>query len=121
MNDEILLYQNDQLDESYYKAEHKSGLTVYFFPKDRQSSCAILACKYGSIDNTFVDANGKTIKIPDGVAHFLEHKMFETESGASVEEKFSKLSADPNAFTKWDATAYFFTCTDNEKFYPCLD
>ena len=121
MNDNILLYENEYLDERYYRVEHKSGLTVYFFPKDRQSSCAILCCEYGSIDNSFVDENGKVVRIPDGVAHFLEHKMFESEDGKSVEEKFSRLSADPNAFTKWDATAYFFNCTDNEKFYPCLD
>ena len=117
----ILLFKNQQLDEIYYKTEHKSGLTIYFFPKERQSSCAILATECGSIDNCFTDENGKTVKIPDGVAHFLEHKMFENEGGISVEEKFSSLGADPNAFTKWDATAYFFNCTDNEKFYPCLD
>ena len=114
-------YVSSFLDERYFEIKHKSGLSVYFFPKERQSCCAILACEYGSIDSEFCNDDGKRVKVPDGVAHFLEHKMFENESGGSVEEQFSRLGADSNAFTKWDATAYFFTSTDTKKFYPALD
>ena len=117
----MIEYSNSLLDERYYEIKHKSGLRVIVFPKDRQSSCAILACEYGSIDNSFVDDNGETVTVPDGIAHFLEHKMFENEDGTSVEENFSRLGADSNAFTKWDATAYFFTVAGTEKFYPALD
>lgn len=116
----IIEHTNEHLGEKYLEVKHKSGLDAFIFPKDRQSSCAILACEYGSIDNEYAE-NGKAIKIPDGVAHFLEHKMFENPDGTSVEEFFSKMGADTNAFTKWDATAYYFTCGSNEKFYPCLD
>ena len=112
---------DERLSEKYYKLKHKSGLSVYVFSKERQSCCAILATEYGSIDSEFVDHQGNKIKVPDGIAHFLEHKMFENDDGGSVEETFSKLGADPNAFTKWDATAYFFTCNRGENFYSCLD
>ena len=114
-------HADSRLGEKYLELKHISGLSVYVFPKDRQSCCAILACEYGSIDSEFEGENGKMIKVPDGIAHFLEHKMFENNEGGSVEETFSALGADPNAFTKWDATAYFFTCGSGENFYPCLD
>jgi len=117
----VIEHADDHLEEKYFEVEHETGLRVFVFPKNRQSSCAILACEYGSIDNTFTDNNGTVIKMPDGVAHFLEHKMFEKDDGASVEEIFSRLGAESNAFTKWDATAYYFTCGSDEKFYPCLD
>lgn len=116
----IIDHIDARLEEKYYEVRHISGLSVYIFPKKRQSCCAILACEYGSINNKFNDA-GHMVTVPDGIAHFLEHKMFEDENGISVEEKFSRLGADPNAYTKWDATAYFFTCGKNENFYPCLD
>lgn len=121
MMTEKIEHKNSLLEESYIEAKHASGLSMRIFPKDRQSCCAILASEYGSIDNEFRDDDGKMIKVPDGIAHFLEHKMFENENGISVEESFSKLGADSNAFTKWDATAYFFTCADSEKFYHALD
>ena len=68
------------------------------------------------------DANGQNlIKLPDGIAHFMEHKMFDNESGDSVDDIFSRLGADPNAYTSWDHTAYFFTCTSGDAFYEGLD
>ena len=113
-------YNNDFLGEKYYKIDHSGGLTVYVFPKDRITSCAIFATEYGSVDNCFYsEADGKYIKVPDGIAHFLEHKMFENEDGTNVDDLFSALGADPNAYTSWEETGYFFTCSDN--FYESLE
>ena len=112
-------YKNDLLGEKYYKINHESGLSVYVFPKDRVTSCAIFATEYGSVDNFFYSKeDGKYIKVPEGIAHFLEHKMFDNEDGTNVDDVFSKLSADPNAYTAWEETGYFFTC--NENFYESL-
>ena len=112
-------YKSDFLCESYSKIEHKSGLRIYVFPKDRMTSCAIFATEYGSVDNCFFsDKDGKYIKVPEGIAHFLEHKMFDNEDGTNIDDVFSKLGADPNAYTSWEETGYFFTCNDN--FYESL-
>ncbi len=112
-------YKNELLGEKYCKIDHKSGLSIYVFPKDRMTSCAILATEYGSVDNCFYsDEDGKYIKVPEGIAHFLEHKMFDSEDGTNVDDTFSKLGADPNAYTAWEETGYFFTCNDN--FYESL-
>ena len=120
-NTKVTEHRDERLCEKYYEVKHASGLSVFVFPKQRQSFCAILSCEYGSADNEFADNNGNMIKVPDGVAHFLEHKMFENDDGTSVEDTFSKLGADPNAFTKWDGTAYYYTCSNKENFYLCLD
>ena len=112
-------YRNDLLGEKYFKIDHESGLSIYVFPKDRMTSCAILATEYGSVDNSIYDEkSGKYIKVPEGIAHFLEHKMFDCEDGTNVDSVFSKLGADPNAYTAWEETGYFFTCNDN--FYESL-
>ncbi len=99
-------------------ARHKSGLTVYFVKKDFTSSYAIFGTKYGSFDNEFV-LDGEKVSVPHGIAHFLEHKLFETEDGTDTFELFSELGADANAYTSTDRTAYLFSCT--EDFYGCLD
>lgn len=112
-------YKNDFLREKYFKIEHSSGLRVYIFPKDRMTSCAIFATEYGSVDNCFFSQeDGKYIKVPEGIAHFLEHKMFDNEDGTNIDDVFSRLGADPNAYTSWEETGYFFTCNDN--FYEAL-
>lgn len=75
---------------------------------------------FGSIDNHFINPdNNKEIKIPDGVAHFLEHKMFEQENGVNSLDALSSLGVDANAYTTNDYTTYLFECTDN--FYEALD
>ena len=116
----VEVFENALLGEKYYKFEHKSGLKVFVFPKDRQSASAILATEFGSIDNTYIDENGNEVSLPDGIAHFMEHKMFDNESGDSVDDIFSRLGADPNAFTSWDKTGYIFTCSSAECIYEAL-
>ena len=76
--------------------------------------------RFGSIDNQFVVPNtGRQVKIPDGVAHFLEHKMFEQENGKNSLDVLMALGIDANAYTTTDHTTYLFECTDH--FYEGLD
>ena len=106
------LFKNDFLDEKYEKYVHSSGLEIYVFPKELTSTYALFGVKYGSIDNRFTSSEGKNITVPDGIAHFLEHKLFFNEDGTDSFERFSELGADANAFTSNTKTAYLFSCTD---------
>ena len=66
-----------------------------------------------------VPGSNEEIKLPDGIAHFLEHKLFEEEDGQNAFDKFALTGASSNAFTSFDMTAYLFSCTDS--FYENLD
>ena len=102
----------DQLEETLFHEKLDNGLNVYILPKKGFSKTfATFTTKYGSIDNHFVP-QGETepIKVPDGIAHFLEHKMFEKEEG-DVFQEFSKQGASANAFTSFTRTAYLFSAT----------
>ena len=79
------LKENKAIGEKYYFAKHKSGLDVYVFPKDMGTSYAAFATKFGSIDSVF-KMDGRPVTLPDGVAHFLEHKMFENSDGRDTFE-----------------------------------
>lgn len=115
MRDIKTVYLND-VDEKYYYCKHSSGLNVYLIPKELSSSFAIFATKYGAIDNCFKTNNDKEfVKVPDGIAHYLEHKMFENEDGTDTMVKFAKYGANDNAFTSSEMTAYHFQCTGNFK------
>ncbi|MGI6188906.1 MAG: insulinase family protein [Clostridiales bacterium] len=108
------------LEENLVHYKHRYGLNVYILPKQAyKKQFAIYATHYGSNDNHFVVPGDKQpIKVPEGIAHFLEHKLFEKQEG-NVFEDYSKLGANPNAFTSFTTTAYHFTSTGN--FYECLD
>ncbi len=114
------LIKNPVLKESIIYKKMDNGLDVYIMPRPGyQKQFAIYATRYGSNDSSFIPPGKKDpIVVPDGIAHFLEHKLFEEESG-NVFESYSKLGAHPNAFTSFKTTAYHFTSTDN--FYECLD
>ena len=87
-----------------------SGLTVLVRPMPGYSSThVIFATKFGSIDRDF-RLDGKEVHLPAGVAHFLEHKMFEDQDGDAF-AKFAKTGANANAFTSFDRTCYLFTAT----------
>lgn len=103
----------EQLDETLYHEQLPNGLSVYILPKKGFSKTyATFTTKYGSIDNHFVPQGGtEPITVPDGIAHFLEHKMFEKEDG-DVFQQFSKQGASANAFTSFTRTAYLFSATD---------
>src|SRR5699024_802372 len=106
----------DHIEETVYSEKLANGLTVFLHPKKAMSkSYAIFSTDYGSIDQNFVPL-GETeeVSVPMGVAHFLEHKLFEKEDH-DVFADFGKQGASPNAFTSFTETAYLFSCTNNVK------
>lgn len=99
--------------DKYYKIHHKSGLTIYVYPKEGfKSTYALFGAKYGSINTSFVKDNGEQVVVPDGIAHYLEHKLFECEDGDAF-VKYAKTGASANAYTSFDKTCYLFSCADN--------
>lgn len=91
-----------------------NGLPVYVMNRPGfQKKYAIFATKYGSLDSKFEVAGKGLLEVPDGIAHFLEHKLFEEESGEHVFEKFARYGASVNAFTSYTMTAYLFSATEN--------
>ncbi len=106
-------FMDTRTGESYLTTVFK-GLRVIVIPKkDFTSKFAVYATKYGSVNNKF-SFGGKVYTVPAGIAHFLEHKMFEKEYGDAF-TKYSTTGADANAFTSFDKTAYLFSCTENFK------
>jgi len=104
----------NQLQEELYHEKLDNGLDVYILPKKGfNKTFATFTTKYGSIDNHFVPLGKEEfLKVPDGIAHFLEHKLFEKEDG-DVFQQFSKQGASANAFTSFTRTAYLFSSTSN--------
>ncbi|GEK32501.1 EF-P 5-aminopentanol modification-associated protein YfmH [Kurthia sibirica] len=104
----------EQLDESLYYEKLPNGLDVYILPKKGFSKTFVtFTTKYGSIDRSFVPlGEEEAITVPDGIAHFLEHKMFEKEDG-DVFQKFGQYGASANAFTSFTRTAYLFSATNH--------
>ena len=113
--------ENKNIKEKCYMEKLENGLQVIIIPKKEiQKKYIIWATKFGSIDNTFIDSTtGEKVVIPDGVAHFLEHKMFEQKTGVDSLYVLMALGLDANAYTTNDHTAYLFECTDH--FYEGLD
>ncbi|MBQ9757258.1 MAG: insulinase family protein [Clostridia bacterium] len=111
--------ENKFLNESVLFGVHESGLRVYIVPKKGFSKYyAIYGTEYGSVDRV-LNLDGEEVMLPDGIAHFLEHKLFEEEDGKNAFDKFALTGASSNAFTSFDMTAYLFSCTDS--FYENLD
>lgn len=104
----------EQLQEQLFYEKMDNGLEVYILPKNGfNKTFATFTTNYGSIDNEFVPIGKKDyMKVPDGIAHFLEHKLFEKEDG-DVFQQFSEQGASANAFTSFTRTAYLFSCTSN--------
>ena len=106
-------YTSKRLRERYLYLKHPSGLSVYVFPKQLTGTYALLATDFGSIDTVYrTDADGE-VRLPDGIAHFLEHKLFENEDGSDSFARFSELGADANAYTTYNKTAYLFSTTEH--------
>lgn len=107
--------RNELLNEVYYDIDHPSGLKILVMPKaGYESSYAIFATKYGSIDTMIQLEDGSFEQIPEGTAHFLEHKLFESED-LDAFERFAKTGASANAYTSFDRTGYLFSCSANFK------
>ena len=109
------------IDEKAFTEKLDNGLEVIIIPKKNiQKKYIMYGTRFGSIDNKFVVPNtGEEVEIPDGVAHFLEHKMFEQENGKNSLDVLMALGIDANAYTTTDHTTYLFECTDH--FYEGLD
>ncbi|EME8087738.1 peptidase M16 [Enterococcus faecium] len=103
----------EQINETFYHEVLPNGLTVYLLPKnDYHKTYGLFSTNYGSIDNEFIPYGEKEkVKVPDGIAHFLEHKLFEKEDG-DVFQLFGKQGASANAFTSFTKTSYLFSTTD---------
>ncbi|WNB90336.1 EF-P 5-aminopentanol modification-associated protein YfmH [Bacillus sp. NEB1478] len=106
----------DQLDETLHYEECENGLKVYVLEKKGfNKTFATFTTHYGSVDNHFKPlGKQENVKVPDGIAHFLEHKLFEKEQG-DVFQDFSKQGASANAFTTFNRTAYLFSTTSDVK------
>lgn len=115
---------NPGVNETIYAGEHSTGLGVFVIPKPGFSKkYAVIGTKFGSVNNTFVPlGEDKAVTVPDGVAHFLEHKMFEQSDGTNAFDKFSLYGANANAYTSFTCTCYLFSCTEhfNENFEHLL-
>lgn len=109
------IIENTKVKEKIYIDKLENGLTVMIIPKKGTTKkYAIWGTHYGSINNNFVvPGEEKNTKVPDGIAHFLEHKMFEQENGTNSLDVLTAIGANANAYTTNDHTAYLFECTDN--------
>ena len=112
---------NSKVKETLYVEKLKNGLTVMIIPKKGiQKKYIIWGTRYGSNDNKFiVPGTNEPIEVPKGVAHFLEHKMFEQENGKNSLDVLTSIGVSANAYTTNDHTAYLYECTEN--FYEALD
>lgn len=107
------LIKSDILKEEYYEINHKSGLKILVLPKKNyKSTYAVFGTKYGSIDNRFRrKGSDDFITVPEGIAHFLEHKLFESEE-LDAFTRYAETGASANAYTSFDKTCYLFQCSD---------
>lgn len=106
--------KNELLNDSYYEIDHSSGLKIFVYPKENYSSAyAVFGTKYGSIDTRFrLEGEKDFICVPEGIAHFLEHKLFESEE-LDAFARYAKTGASANAYTSFDKTCYLFSCSGN--------
>lgn len=118
MNKEII--RNERVREEYIRIKHKSGCTICLYPmKDYSTAYALFATRYGSVDTTFKTKNDADfITVPEGIAHYLEHKLFENDE-CDAFQLYAKTGANANAYTSFDKTAYLFACT--QKFEENLE
>ena len=108
----------ERIGEEVFHTTLPNGLPVYIVPKkDFLRKYALFATRYGGMDMRF-EKDGQWLDTPAGIAHYLEHKMFDTEDGNALQE-LAKNGAEPNAFTSNAITCYYFDATD--KFYESLE
>ncbi len=115
------IIENSKVKEKVYIEKLENGLTVMIIPKKGiQKKYMIWGTNYGSNESSFiVPGEEEVTTVPNGVAHFLEHKLFEQENGTNSLDVLTALGVEANAYTTNDHTAYLFECTDN--FYEAMD
>lgn len=107
--------QFSDIGEEFYFNQLDNGITVFLLPKkDFKETFAMISSQFGSIDTEFT-VDGKTKKYPAGIAHFLEHQLFEMENNKDASYEFTKLGADSNAYTDFEKTVYYFSAVDSIK------
>lgn len=113
---DIKKIENEALGEFYYSFKHPTGLQIYVMPKEKYSSAfAVFGTNYGSVDTGFKRSDESDFAfIPEGTAHFLEHKLFESEE-LDAFARYAKTGASANAYTSFDQTCYLFSCSGNFK------
>ena len=100
---------SERLGERYYKYTHSSGVTVLLYPmKGYSTVTAQFSVKFVSVDNCCIIDGGSPMHIPDGTAHYLEHKLFESPEKEAF-ERFAETGASCNAGTSYDSTRYYFS------------
>ena len=110
----VIKVENKRTGDHYYQYKHPSGLNIIIYPKTKfRTTYAMFGTKYGSIDICF-KKNGeeKVTKVPAGIAHFLEHKLFESEDGDAF-ARYAAIGASANAYTSFESTCYLFSTTQN--------
>jgi len=108
----MVLREYPEIGEQVYTEKLPNGLNIFVIPKrGYHKRNAYFAADYGGADRRYKLAGGEWTDSPEGVAHFLEHKLFDTEDGDAM-TKLSINGASPNAFTSVDITAYHFDCID---------
>lgn len=112
MNKEVI--SNSRTGEKYTHIKHPTGLDIYVWRMENYSTThALFGTKYGSINTKFKTKNeSEFITVPNGIAHYLEHKLFENED-CDVFSLYAKTGASANAYTSFDRTCYLFSCTNN--------
>lgn len=109
------IIKNELLNESISHKKLKNGMDVFFMQKKGfNKKYAVLATNYGSNDLEWISPHtGKKLRVHEGIAHFLEHKMFEQPDGGNAFDEFARIGASANAFTNFNMTAYLFSATEN--------
>ena len=113
------VFENELIKEKIYKETLDNGLEIYILPrKDVSKKVIMWGTKFGAVDNDFT-INGERVIVPDGIAHYLEHKMFEQRNGINALDALTSIGVEANAFTGATETVYLYECTDN--FYEALE
>lgn len=108
------IIENSKIKEKLYVEKLSNGLTVMILPKKTRKKYIVWSTNFGSIDNKFYGPGDEELTVvPDGIAHYLEHKLFEQENGRNSLDVLTSIGVDANAYTTNDHTAYLFECTDN--------
>ena len=113
-NRKVQIIENNIVKEKIYIENLDNKLKVIILSKNTRKKYIVWSTNFGSIDNKFYSSqNNELITVPDGSAHYLEHKLFEQENGKNSLDVLTSLGVDANAYTTNDHTAYLFECTEN--------
>jgi len=116
----VQVTENKQIKEKLYTEKLDNGLILMVFPKKTRKKYIVWSTNFGAVDNKFYAPGEENLTVvPDGIAHYLEHKLFEQENGKNSLDVLTSIGVDANAYTTNDHTAYLYECT--EHFDDALD